>query len=79
MTDTTGGSAWKHMRKEEIKDVLESELTKAEFASALGLTLKSTFLESIFNLADVDRSGSISFKEFLDLAVRFYNGINIFC
>ena len=79
MTDTTGESAWKHMRKEEIKDVLESELTKAEFASALGLTLKSTFLESIFNLADVDRSGSISFKEFLDLAVRFYNGINIFC
>jgi len=74
MTEKNSRSAWNHLRREDFNDVLQSELTKAEFGEALGLTQKSTFLESIFNLADVDKSGSISFQEFLDLSVRFYDG-----
>lgn len=55
-------------------DVLNCELTKAEFAEALALKPTSSFIESMFTLVDKDQSGYISFREFLDMMVIFHGG-----
>lgn len=34
----------------------------------------SLFVEQMFNIADVDNSGAISFREFLDIMVLFTKG-----
>lgn len=55
-------------------DVLNCELTKAEFAEALALKPTSSFVESMFSLVDKDKSGYISFREFLDMMIVFHTG-----
>lgn len=50
------------------------ELSRAEFAKALGLKANSMFVDSMFSLADKDGNGYISFREFLDILVVFMKG-----
>ncbi|KAI5100464.1 dual oxidase 1 isoform X2, partial [Silurus meridionalis] len=56
------------------KEALQCELTRAEFAHALGLKSDSPFVESMFSLADKDGNGYLSFQEFLDVLVIFMKG-----
>ena len=58
----------------ESREIIGTELTKYEFAEALGLKPNSTFVESMFKMADKDDSGYMTFREFLDLFVVFYKG-----
>ncbi|KAL4227481.1 hypothetical protein ACF0H5_012925 [Mactra antiquata] len=45
------------------------ELTQAEFGEAFGMRANSTFVKHMFLLVDEDKSGRVSFKEFLDLFI----------
>uniref|UniRef100_A0A674GYG4 NAD(P)H oxidase (H2O2-forming) n=1 Tax=Taeniopygia guttata TaxID=59729 RepID=A0A674GYG4_TAEGU len=59
---------------QKAKESLTCELSRAEFAEALGLKEHSMFVESMFSLADKDGNGYISFREFLDILVVFMKG-----
>lgn len=59
---------------EKVKEALKSELSRAEFADALGLKPQSVFVESMFSLADKDGNGYLSFREFMDILVVFMKG-----
>ena len=55
-------------------EILECELTRSEFADAMGLKVDSQFVELMFQLIDKDGNGFISFREFLDMSVIFSKG-----
>ncbi|XP_014669047.1 PREDICTED: dual oxidase-like [Priapulus caudatus] len=55
-------------------DVMRTEVTKSEFADALGMKSNSLFVERIFAVTDKDGNGQISFQEFLDMVVLFTKG-----
>uniref|UniRef100_A0A8C3JAC6 NAD(P)H oxidase (H2O2-forming) n=1 Tax=Calidris pygmaea TaxID=425635 RepID=A0A8C3JAC6_9CHAR len=59
---------------QKAKESLTCELSRAEFAEALGLKAHSMFVDSMFSLADKDGNGYISFREFLDILVVFMKG-----
>ncbi|KAL5272003.1 hypothetical protein ACHWQZ_G000262 [Mnemiopsis leidyi] len=54
--------------------VLECELSRSEFASALGLRSDQEFVEKVFPLVDKDNNGSISFREFLSFMIVYSTG-----
>nr|XP_057932001.1 dual oxidase 1 isoform X2 [Doryrhamphus excisus] len=60
--------------RKKAKELLQCELTAAEFANALGLKSGSLFVDSMFTLADKDGNGYLSFQEFLDVMVIFMKG-----
>ncbi|CAG7733979.1 unnamed protein product [Allacma fusca] len=57
-----------------IREVFSTELTRAEFSDALGMRGGSKFVEKMFDLVDKDRSGTINFREFLDMLIIFAKG-----
>ncbi|NXG16772.1 DUOX2 oxidase, partial [Grallaria varia] len=59
---------------QKTRESLTCELSRAEFAEALGLKAHSMFVDSMFSLADKDGNGYISFREFLDILVVFMKG-----
>ncbi|KAH0619921.1 hypothetical protein JD844_014359 [Phrynosoma platyrhinos] len=59
---------------QKAKEALKSELSRAEFADALGLKPQSVFVDSMFSLADKDGNGYLSFREFLDILVVLMKG-----
>ncbi|XP_062998433.1 dual oxidase 2 [Elgaria multicarinata webbii] len=59
---------------QKAKEALKCELSRAEFADALGLKPQSVFVDSMFSLADKDGNGYVSFREFLDILVVFMKG-----
>eukprot|EP00057_Strongylocentrotus_purpuratus_P011839 XP_011666313.1 PREDICTED: dual oxidase 2 [Strongylocentrotus purpuratus] len=54
--------------------IMECELSKYEFGELLTLSPESQFVQLMFELVDKDGSGSISFREFLDVTVIFAKG-----
>lgn len=60
--------------KKQSKEILEVELSKEEFAEAIGVKAQSDFVEHFFSLIDSDRNGYISFREFLNAVVLFSKG-----
>ncbi|CAH1722727.1 unnamed protein product [Aphis gossypii] len=54
--------------------VMRTSLSKAEFASALGMKADAVFVRMMFNIVDKDSDGRISFQEFLDTVVLFSRG-----
>ncbi|XP_069480814.1 dual oxidase 2-like isoform X2 [Ambystoma mexicanum] len=59
---------------EKVREALECELSRAEFAESVGLKPQSMFVESMFSLADKDGNGYLSFREFMDILVIFMKG-----
>ena len=51
------------------------QLSKEEFAGVMGLKVGSVFVEYMFDLADKDGSGTISFREFLEIFIAFHKGL----
>ncbi|KAL1420959.1 hypothetical protein MTO96_004326 [Rhipicephalus appendiculatus] len=58
----------------QARDIVNLELTQAEFAAALSMAPDSTFVQQMFALVDFDNNGYISFREFLDMIVIFAKG-----
>lgn len=58
----------------QVKEMLQIELTKEEFAHALACKPDSEFVENMFSLLDSDRNGYISFRDFLNAVVLFSKG-----
>ncbi|XP_069758681.1 dual oxidase 2-like [Narcine bancroftii] len=58
----------------KAKESLNCELTRVEFADALGLKDDSLFVEQMFSLADKDGNGYLSFREFFDILIIFMKG-----
>ena len=58
----------------EARKFIHVELSKEEFADYMKLKPNSMFVEQMFNIADSDQSGAISFREFLDIMVLFTKG-----
>ena len=54
--------------------VLECELTRSEFAAALGLRSDQEFVEKVFPLVDKDNNGTVSYREFLNFMVVYSSG-----
>lgn len=46
----------------EVVTVMRTSLTKAEFASALGMKAEAVFVTKMFNIVDKDKDGRISFQ-----------------
>ncbi|XP_066491545.1 dual oxidase 2 [Tiliqua scincoides] len=59
---------------QKVKEALKCELSRAEFADALGLKPQSVFVDSMFSLADKDGNGYLSFREFLDISAILMKG-----
>uniref|UniRef100_UPI00398F410F dual oxidase 2 n=1 Tax=Pristiophorus japonicus TaxID=55135 RepID=UPI00398F410F len=58
----------------KTRESLNCELTRVEFADALGLKDDSMFVEQMFSLADKDGNGYLSFREFIDILIIFMKG-----
>ncbi|KAK3106022.1 hypothetical protein FSP39_011167 [Pinctada imbricata] len=56
------------------KEILDTELTKEEFAQALAVKPNSDFVENLFAMLDSDSNGYISFSDFLNTVVLFSKG-----
>ncbi|XP_075237286.1 dual oxidase isoform X2 [Lycorma delicatula] len=65
----------KRRREDEGGEVvMRTSLSRAEFASALGMKPDAVFVRMMFNIVDKDGDGRISFQEFLDTVVLFSRG-----
>jgi hypothetical protein len=60
--------------QEVCSGVMSVSLSKAEFASALGMKPNDMFVRKMFKVVDKERNGRISFRNFLDTVVLFSQG-----
>ncbi|XP_073474996.1 dual oxidase 1-like isoform X2 [Aquarana catesbeiana] len=58
----------------KVREALKCELSRTEFAESLGLKPHSTFVDSMFSLADEDGNGYLSFREFLNILIILMKG-----
>ena len=63
------------LKTKEAQKYIHFEITRGEFAELLKLKPDSLFVKQMFNTADIDNSGTISFREFLDIMVLFTKGL----
>ena len=62
---------------EMTRKYISIEVTKDEFADYFNMKPDNLFVNQMFNTADIDGSGSISFREFLDIMILFTKGLNL--
>ncbi|XP_062578537.1 dual oxidase 2-like isoform X2 [Saccostrea cucullata] len=62
------------MSGDDLNRVTKIQLTRTEFADALGLKPNSIFVRNMFMMVDKDNSGFVSFQEFLDMFVVLASG-----
>ncbi|XP_053575324.1 dual oxidase 2-like [Bombina bombina] len=60
--------------RHKIKDALNYEISREEFAESLGLNPQAHFVESMFCFADRDRNGYLSFEEFCHILLTLIKG-----
>ncbi|KAM4748977.1 dual oxidase 1-like [Rhinophrynus dorsalis] len=60
--------------RQKIEDVQKCELSREEFAESLGLNQDAMFVESMFSLADKDKNGYLSFREFCHILFTLIKG-----
>jgi dual oxidase len=63
-----------HWQSAEVRQILNVEITREEFADAFEVSPDNLFVQQIFSLADKDRSGLVSFRELLDMMLVFAKG-----
>ena len=63
----------KERRQSMIHD-MSINLTNQEFAHALGMKKNDIFVKKMFNIVDKEKSGKITFQNFLDTVVLFTKG-----
>ena len=63
-----------HLNKKQSKTLVNTKISKEEFAEYLKLKPESSFIQQMFSVADIDEDGLISFREFLDIVVLFTKG-----
>ncbi|XP_014788035.1 dual oxidase isoform X1 [Octopus bimaculoides] len=56
------------------KEMLDFEMSKAEFAEALAMKTDSEFVERMFSLADTGNKNYISFRDFFNIVALFTKG-----
>ena len=64
----------KKLTAELTKKYISIEVTRDEFAEYFNMKPDNLFVNQMFNTADIDGSGSISFREFLDIMILFTKG-----
>uniref|UniRef100_F6S5Z8 NAD(P)H oxidase (H2O2-forming) n=1 Tax=Ciona intestinalis TaxID=7719 RepID=F6S5Z8_CIOIN len=60
--------------RHKTMEVADCELTQMELAETMGMKPDSLFVTQMFQLADTDHSGYLSFREFADLIILLMNG-----
>ena len=55
-------------------DITSIELTQTEFGEAFGMKPNSTFVEHMFLMVDEDKSGHVSFREFMKIFILLSSG-----
>uniref|UniRef100_H2YK35 NAD(P)H oxidase (H2O2-forming) n=1 Tax=Ciona savignyi TaxID=51511 RepID=H2YK35_CIOSA len=68
------GGMYEVLNSKEATKFIHIELSKKEFADYFKLKPTSMFVDQMFTTADTDGSGSVSFREFLDIMVLFTKG-----
>ena len=63
-----------HNRSSVADDITSIELTQTEFGEAFGMKPNSTFVEHMFMLVDEDKSGHVSFREFMKIFILLSSG-----
>ena len=61
----------------DTSDITGLDLTQTEFADAFGMRPNSTFVEHMFLLVDENRSGHVSFREFLKIFILLSSGKSV--
>uniref|UniRef100_H2Z321 NAD(P)H oxidase (H2O2-forming) n=1 Tax=Ciona savignyi TaxID=51511 RepID=H2Z321_CIOSA len=74
VSNKPNGGKYEVLNNKEARKFIHIELSKKEFADYLKLKPTSMFVDQMFTTADTDGSGSISFREFLDIMVLFTKG-----
>ena len=59
---------------EMTRKYISIEVTRDEFADYFNMKPDNLFVNQMFNTADIDGSGSICFREFLDIMILFTKG-----
>ena len=63
-----------HMDGDTSNKVAQIQLTRTEFAEALGLKPTSLFVRNMFLMVDKDRNGFVGFQEFMDMFLILARG-----
>ena len=63
------------MDADTANEVSKIQLTRTEFADALGLKPTSLFVRNMFLMVDKDRNGFVGFQEFLDMFLILAGGM----
>jgi len=63
-----------NLNQRHSRKLINTVISKEEFAEYLKLKTNSSFVENMFAVADTDDDGRISFREFLDIIVLFTKG-----
>ena len=62
------------MDAETSNKISQIQLTRTEFAEALGLKPTSLFVRNMFLMVDKDRNGFVGFQEFMDMFLILAKG-----
>ncbi|KAK3607886.1 hypothetical protein CHS0354_036708 [Potamilus streckersoni] len=63
-----------HLDSTLANQIVKIKLTRTEFADALGLKPNSVFVRNMFLMVDKDKTGFVSFQEFMDMFVILARG-----
>ncbi|KAK3606272.1 hypothetical protein CHS0354_037948 [Potamilus streckersoni] len=63
-----------HVESKLANEVSRIQMTRTEFADALGLKTNSIFVRNMFLMVDKDKNGFVSFQEFMDMFVILARG-----
>ncbi|KAL3866800.1 hypothetical protein ACJMK2_044068 [Sinanodonta woodiana] len=63
-----------HLDSTLANQIVKIQLTRTEFADALGLKPNSMFVRNMFLMVDKDKTGFVSFQEFMDMFVILARG-----
>ncbi|XP_065176843.1 dual oxidase 1-like [Sycon ciliatum] len=69
-----GATQFIKKQRAKKREALSTELTRPEFAEAMGMKPTSIFVEQVFRFVDTDKSYTVSFQEFFQFLAVFTQG-----